>query len=185
MLTPLQIKKLTHFFNILDFDKSGTIEACDFEAIGENLCIIRDIDIDTPEYDEVMNMTKAIWNNMVPFVENEQGTLQQWLQFMTALLDPKNLETYKKYVNHFVGTLFKLFDINEDGYISQTEYIDLFIGMRIEVRFAPKAFRSLDTNQDGRLSQQELVLSVDQFMRGDNPNASGNWLFGGWEESKV
>ena len=104
---------------------------------------------------------------------------------MTVLLDPKNIETYKHYLNNFVGTIFKLFDINDDGYISQTEYIDLFIGMRIEVRFAPKAFRNLDTNQDGRLSKEEMIRSVDQFMRSDNPNAAGNWLFGGWEESKV
>lgn len=185
MLTPLQIKKLTHFFNILDFDKNGSIEADDFEAIGENLSIIRDIDLDTPEYEVVMGMTTGIWDKLEPYVENGQGGLEQWLKFMTALLDPKNVETYKSYLTSFVSTLFKLFDINDDGYISQTEYIDLFIGMRIEVRFAPKAFRNLDTNHDGRLSYEELVLSVDQFMRSDNPNAAGNWLFGGWEESKV
>lgn len=185
MLTPLQIKKLSHFFNILDFDKNGSIEADDFEAIGENLAIIRDIDLDTPEYEVVMAMTNGIWDKLVPYVENGEGTQQQWLQFMTVLLDPKNLETYKQYLNNFVTTIFKMFDINDDGYISQTEYIDLFIGMRIEVRFAPKAFRNLDTNQDGRLSKEEMIISVDQFMRSDNPNASGNWLFGGWEESKV
>lgn len=185
MLTPLQIKKQTHFYNILDFDNNGTIEEDDFEAIGENLCIIRDFDMDTPEYETVMSMTKGIWKNLIPFIKDDKGTLQQWLQFMTVLLDPKNAESYKKYLTTFVSMLFRLFDINDDKEISQTEYIDLFIGMRIEVRFAPKAFRALDTNGDGKLSHRELIQSVDEFMRSDNPNTPGNWLFGGWESSKV
>lgn len=185
MLSPLQIKKQTHFFKVIDFDSSETIEKEDFEAIGENLCIIRDFDMGTPEYDTVMGMMETLWNNLEPFIEGDHGTLDQWLKFMTVLLDPKNVDSYKKYVLNFVSTLFKLFDLNDDGYISQTEYIDLFIGMRIEVRFAPKAFRNLDTNNDGKLSHEELVQTVDEFMRSENSNTPGNWLFGGWEESTV
>lgn len=181
MLSPLQIEKQTHFFNILDFDRSGTIEKEDFEAIGENLCLVRDFDMDTEAYDTVMGMTASIWGHLLPFVEGDHGTLDQWLKFMSSLLDPSNLETYKKYVLNFTSTLFKLFDINDDGFISQNEYIDLFIGLRIEVRFAPKAFRALDDNKDGKISHDELVRSVDQFFRSNKPEALGNWLFGSWE----
>ena len=77
MLTPLQIKKLSHFFNVLDFDKNGSIEEDDFEAIGENLAIIRDIDMDTPEYEVVMGMTKGIWDKLDGYVENGEGTKEQ------------------------------------------------------------------------------------------------------------
>jgi Ca2+-binding EF-hand superfamily protein len=182
MLTPLQEKKQIHFFNIIDFDKNGMIEEDDFEAIGDNLCIVRDFDIDTPEYDTVMSMTKGIWDNLLPFVEGQAGKLQDWLRFMDVLLDPANEDKYEQYVTNFVSTLFKLFDINEDGYISQTEYIDLFIGLRIEVRFAPKAFRNLDENNDGRLSHDEIIHSVNEFMKSDSLTAPGNWLFGGWDD---
>ncbi|MFY0626346.1 MAG: EF-hand domain-containing protein [Reichenbachiella sp.] len=182
MLTPLQIQKQTHFFHVLDFDSNGFIEYDDFEAIGDNLSIVRDFEIDTEEYETIMKMCTGIWGNLVPFVDGSEGTLQQWLQFMDALLDPSNTDKYEKYVRNFVSTLFKLFDINGDGYISQTEYIDLFIGLRIEVRFAPKAFKNLDENGDGRLSHDEILHSVDLFMKSDDPKASGNWLFGGWDE---
>lgn len=181
MLSPLQVKKQTHFFNILDFDNNGFIQQDDFEAIADNLCIIRDFDLDTPEYDTVKEMTDAIWNTLIPFVNGTEGNLQHWLQFMNALMDPKHEEQYKKYIQNFVSSIYRLFDLNDDGFISQTEYIDLFIGMRIEVRFAPKAFRKLDENNDGRLSKEEVFHAVDEFMRSTDPDATGNWLFGSWE----
>ena len=181
MLSPIQIKKQTHFFNILDFDNNGFIQQDDFEAIADNLCIIRDFELDTPEYDTIKQMTDGIWNTLIPFVNGTEGNLEHWLQFMNVLMDSKHEEQYKKYIAAFVGSLYRLFDLNDDGFISQTEYIDLFIGMRIEVRFAPKAFRKLDENNDGRLSKEELFHAVDEFMRSSDPNATGNWLFGAWE----
>ncbi|MGL1888807.1 MAG: EF-hand domain-containing protein, partial [Reichenbachiella sp.] len=184
MLGPVQLKKQKHFFGIIDFDNNGTIEAEDFEAIGENICIVRDFDPDTEEYKTIMKITKDIWANLLPYIDGDEGRLDQWITFMEALLDPENLDNYKKYVINFTSMLFKMFDLNNDGYISQTEYIDLFIGMRIEVRFAPKGFRNLDDNYDGKLSHDEILHSVDEFMRSEDPKAKGNWLFGGWDQEE-
>ena len=183
MLTLLQKQKQTHFFNVIDFDNNGVIEEDDFEAIGDNLCIVRDFDIDTPEYNTIMSMTSTIWSNLTPYIDGNEGTLDHWLAFMDELLDPTNSDRYERYITDFVSTLFKLFDINDDGFISQTEYIDLFIGLRIEVRFAPKAFRNLDENNDGRLSHDEILHSVNEFFKSDNPGSAGNWLFGGWDDN--
>lgn len=185
MLSPLQIKKQTHFFNILDFDNNGYIEEEDFEAIGENICIVRDFDIDTPEYNTIMKMCKGVWSNLIPYIDGNEGRLEEWLEFMTVLLDQKNESKYNKYIMNFTSVIFKMFDINGDNYISQLEYIDLFIGMRIEVRFAPKAFKHLDENKDGKLSHDEVLASVNDFMKSENSKSSGNWLFGGWEEMGI
>lgn len=181
MLSQLQTHKLTHLFNILDFDSNGHIQEEDFEAIGENLAIVRDFEFDSPEFDSLTGLTKGIWTNLVPFVDGGGVNLSDWLSFLGKILDEENGDVYYRYVTQFVETLFDLFDENNDGVISQTEYIDLFIGLRIEVRFAPKAFRKLDINGDGIISKDELIKSVDEFMKSDDPNSTGNWLFGAWE----
>ena len=46
MLSAFQETKLRLFYNILDYDKNGFIEVDDFEGIGENICLILEIEED-------------------------------------------------------------------------------------------------------------------------------------------
>ena len=61
MLTPLQKKKLLHYFNVLDFDKSGTLEKADFLNIGENLSILWGFKEGTPEYEASIDRCRGTW----------------------------------------------------------------------------------------------------------------------------
>jgi Ca2+-binding EF-hand superfamily protein len=182
MLTDLQTAKLTHIFNIIDFDSNGTIEKEDFEAIGENLAIIRDFDYGSQDFDRVMGLSISIWDKLEPHIKGNAGSLSDWLTFMDNLFNKGDGFEYLNYLTKFVDTLFSLFDVNNDGVFSQTEYIDLFIGLRTEVRFAPKSFKRIDINGDGIISKGELIKSVNHFMRSDDPEAPGNWLFGDWDK---
>ena len=181
MLTQLQTEKLTHIFNIIDFDRNGTIEKDDFEAIGENLALIRGFSYESVDFDEVMALAVSIWKNLEKHIDGSEGTLSDWLTFMDNLFAKGDGLEYMNYVTKFVDTLFSLFDVNNDGVISQSEYIDLFIGLRIEVRFAPKAFKQIDIDDDSIISKDELIKSVNEFMMSDDPEAPGNWLFGDWK----
>lgn len=181
MLTELQKQKQTHFFHILDFDCNGLVQKGDFEAIGENLAVIRGFEPGSEEYSIVMNSSLSVWEKLTHYVHGTDCTLDMWLTFIDSLVINSDQEWYNQYVNGMVQTLFDLFDTDQDGYISLDEYLDLFIGLRIEVRFAPKSFKSLDLNQDGRISRTELMRSVEEFLKSDDSNATGNWLFGYWE----
>lgn len=59
MLSQIQTDKLTHIFNILDFDSDRYIQKNDFKAIGENLTIIRGFDFDSEEITKILELTVA------------------------------------------------------------------------------------------------------------------------------
>jgi len=181
MLTPLQKRKQIHFFEILDFDCNGLIQRKDFEDIAENLSTIRNLDQNSKEHHFIRNLSLSIWDNLKDHVNATDGNLDMWLTFMDSFVINSNNEWYEQYVNVMVQTLFDVFDTDQNGYISLDEYLDLFVGLRIEVRFAPKSFVKLDLNNDGKISKSELVKSVEEFLKSDDPLAGGNWLFGHWE----
>ncbi len=181
MLTPLQKRKQIHFFQILDFDRNGLIQKKDFEDIAENLSIIRGLEKDSQEDKIIRETSISIWNLMKKHVNANDGNLDMWLTFMDSFVINANNEWYDQYVNGLTQTVFDVFDMDQNGYISLDEYLDLFIGLRIEVRFAPKSFTKLDRNNDGKISKSELLVSVEEFLKSDNPADGGNWLFGHWE----
>ena len=111
---------------------------------------------------------------LTPFQKRKQIHFFQILDFdRNGLIQRKDFED--------IAENLSVFDTDHNGYISLNEYLDLFIGLRIEVRFAPMSFAKLDLNQDGQISKNELVKSVEEFLKSNDPSASGNWLFGHWE----
>lgn len=183
MLTPLQLAKQRHYFGILDFDRNDKIEEDDFIAIGENLCLLRDIDEDTDTYTTIINDCKKWWEYLQDYIDDkESASFEEWIKFVDERIVNAEEDWYKQHIGALVRNLLDLFDTNNDGVFSVNEYIDLFISYRIEVRFAPKSFKKLDVDGNGNISREELFDAVDEFFRSDNEEAAGNWLFGYWEK---
>lgn len=186
MLTDLQKKKLTHYFNVLDIDKSGTIEKSDFVNIGENLCVLWGFKENTGPYINCLKRCEDIWVSFRKFInrpEEGSATLEEWLDFADQVIVNGIEELYERHVNKVVNEIFDLFDANRDGMISLDEYIDLFMAYRIEIRFSARAFTKLDLNKDDFISKEEFIIGLREFFRSDDENAAGNWLFGFWEHA--
>ncbi|MEP4532027.1 MAG: EF-hand domain-containing protein [Cyclobacteriaceae bacterium] len=182
MLSEFQKQKWIHFFNILDFNKNGKITIEDFIAIAENLCVLWGVREGDEEYKEIMTKCKNSWvsfTNAIPEDMVMEVHRNQVLLLADEFIggDGKHFE---EYVSHFVGEIFSQFDINNDGYISLDEYVDLFMAYHIEIRYSAKSFTKLDLNGDDMLSRDELVAAVRQYFIGDNKEERGNWLFGFW-----
>ena len=71
MLTDLQAKKLTHYFNVLDYNNNGLIQESDFIAIAENLCVLWGFKEGTDDY--------LMWINTAKREETKQKRLAQML----------------------------------------------------------------------------------------------------------
>lgn len=184
MLTELQEKKQRHYFKLLDYDHNGFIEKTDFQAIAENLCVIQGIDTDTIAFRQIEEASEKLWMDIKEYIDinrDDKCSIQEWLLFADEQIVNCDEGWYDNYINSVVTGLFSLFDANHDGLISDMEYLDIFISFRIEVRYAAKCFKRLDLNNDGYISKEELAKAVKEFLRSDDPDADGNWLFGNWE----
>lgn len=184
MLTKLQEKKLTHYFNILDYNDNGYIEREDFQGIGENLAILWQLKPGSERYETIINGSVRPWRGLEESMKKSnvsKASLKDWLRFADKYIVNGSDEQYDKYVKSVVAGLFGFFDQNADNQISLKEYIDIFMAFRIEVKYSAKAFVKLDINKDGMINQKELMKAVKEFFRSDNENDKGNWLFGNWD----
>lgn len=181
MLTALQKRKQTHYFNLVDVDKNGFIEASDWNAIGQNLAAMRGVEVDSPVYEGISTVIGTIWQNLSQYVDtnrDNRASLEEWLQFEDERVINCDEEWYDAYVNTIVRSVVALFDADGDGVISADEYRNIMVSFNIAPRHAIVAFRKLDINGDGHLSKDEMIQHVRDFHRSDNPDTPGNWLFG-------
>ncbi|MEQ9301139.1 MAG: EF-hand domain-containing protein [Cyclobacteriaceae bacterium] len=184
MLTDFQKKKLTHYFDVLDFDSNGILEEADFLGVAENLCILRSLEEDARPF---INLTKAYgyqWSDIYQAVGGDSGqvTLEQWLDHADKHIVNGTDEEFYSFISRLTGEIITNFDTDRDGFISMIEYVDLFVGYNIEVRYIAKSFRLIDRNGDAYISKEELVEAVEQFFSSDTPDDPGNRLFGFWSE---
>lgn len=185
MLTPLQGKKLTHYFNVLDFDRNGILEKQDFTNIGINLAMNLGMHEGDDDFKDLVQKSEQIWLSFRSFIKGEiddTATLGEWLRFADKNIVNGSPELYEKHVNIVASEIIRLFDTDDDGYLSLEEYIELFVAYRIDVKYSAKSFVKLDTNYNEEISYDELLEAIRQFYRSDDEKAPGNWLFGFWED---
>ncbi|MDH5610697.1 MAG: EF-hand domain-containing protein [Cyclobacteriaceae bacterium] len=184
MLTTLQTRKLSHLFKIFDFDHNGLIQESDLLGITENISIINGI-LDGSTKDNVLqNSIRKIWHALQVHFKNpamQTCSMEQWLEFLEIKFVSKNKSEIICLIQAFAEQLYSIFDHNDDGKLSQREYMCIFMSFRVDIKQAFQCFSLLDINQDGFISHEEFVFAVLDFFQNENKEAPGNWLFGDWE----
>lgn len=185
MLTALQETKLQLFFNILDYDRNGFIEKEDFQNISENICSMLNLKTSDEESQVILQSCVNIWHEVAAYIDtnrDDKASFYEWLRYADEKIINCDLESYGTYVNEVVEKIFDLFDEDNDNYISLKEYLNLFMTLRLEIRYSAKAFTKIDKNHDELISREELKTAVEDFFRSNDETAKGNWLFGAWEK---
>lgn len=181
MLTEFQTKKLSHLFNILDFDHNGLLQLTDFEGIADNISIFTGMISDKERDMRLRKEAYRIWGIIMEHFGDEDLQyldLDQWLEFMQVQFFGSDEELIDSNILLIVKRIQEVFDKNSDNQISRLEFMSIFVSFRVEVRFADQCFRSIDSNQDGMISEEELINAAMEFFKSDKTDASGNHLFG-------
>lgn len=84
-----------------------------------------------------------------------------------------------KVVEVLYRSLFKVMDVNEDGFLQVEEYRRFFenIGV-VDTSFTKTAFESIDVNHDGKLSIEEFVTSAKEFLLSEDETSTSAQMWG-------
>lgn len=186
MLAEFQIRKLNHLFRIIDFDHNGLLQKSDFEGIADNIAIFTGIIGDREKDSRLRDEATRIWEFITAHFANEHLEYlepEQWIEFMQVHFFGPDEALIDQNIHLVVKHIQEVFDKNRDVQISRLEFMSIFVSFRVEVRFADQCFKAIDTNGDGFISEDELINAAMEFFKSNEPEASGNLLFGELESS--
>ena len=177
-MTDLQKKKLSHFFNVLDYNGNGVLQPDDFSLVGDSICDLVGYGDTSRERLSLKIKAYRIFIQILTDIGKEEADLtkDEWLTFCENFA----LKKTKHYIHRTTYYIFSLFDQDSDGYIDLDEYLDMFKAYGLYTAPAKKAFDLLDLNGDGKISNSELVKAFDDFFLSSDEEAAGNWIFGDW-----
>jgi len=179
MLSQIQKRKLTRYFNVLDVDMNGVLEKSDFVEIIENLAALRNFDEGSDEYKYIESSIMMIWENAQSYgcaVDPDKITLEEWLDHLAQVLSSERVT--ESYVKKLSKDIFDLVDTSSDALIQYSEYAQILKAFRVEDGIAKFAFPKLDINQRGHLTREDFVNIVTQFHLSQDRESPENYLFG-------
>ncbi len=180
MLTDLQKRKLTRFFDVWDTNGDGVITTEDPAQVARNLAELQGLVPGSPEYERFYSGYMLYQNSFLQAVDVEESgqvTLDQWLAFHDEMLQDE--EQFEGTVLLPVEVMFALMDQDGDGRVTLEEYGTWMTSLRIgEEDITEEVFQKLDLNEDGTLSKAEIQELTREFFYSNDPEARGNWALG-------
>lgn len=179
MLTDLQKKKLTRYFQVYDVDDDGRIGPADFDRVLENVRALHNADENSAAHRALQDGYVKRWEALraAADVNHDGGVdLAEWLAHWDGVLADE--ARYKEAVASVTQLLFEVFDTDEDGTLGADEFCNFYGIYGLKSAQARLVFLDLDLDGDGSVTLEELLSMVHQFYRSDDPDAPGNGLFG-------
>lgn len=195
MLGELQKRKLIKLFTMYDARNLGILKLSDFEYLAQRLSELRDWKPDTPAYENITSKFLLLWNRMRAEIKKKSNNpiasqsqyevidsqtrhevnLEEWLTYHDAVLNDENSRSE---ILGLATSLFSVIDTDESGNLDKKEWTNFFRVYNIPVVYVEETFARIDQDGDGVLSMDEVLTTIQDFYYSNDPNASGNYMFG-------
>jgi len=182
MIGDLQRRKASYYFDLVDEDDNGLIQAEDFELRAERMAEARNV-TDEAARARLRNRVMSWWEHLcalADFDDDDRVTREEWETYWQSIEAAVNQggEARDKTIQSFERAARGTYAaINTgDGPIPEDEYAEWLAAWGVED--GGDAFRRLDRDDTGALSQNNLVEAVKEFYLSNDPNAPGNALYG-------
>ena len=163
-------QKLMYLFDMLDHDKSGTLEIQDFQQVGQDLAQLRGLKPGTEEYD-VLQVSFTGFGELLEQLADQDGDRkidrEEWLYCLEQRID-----------HDFANIFLQVIDTNQDGELSIEELKTFYQVYGISTDELEESFQTIDLNQDGHISKEEFEKIFNQFLYSEDIQDPGNWFFG-------
>lgn len=179
MLSELHDRKAVHYFNLIDEDGNGIVEASDFALRAQRLATAQNVTTEGRR-EELREQVVTWWDHIciiADFDGDARVTLSEWKAYWRSIQrgverDDQTLQT----LHRAARSTLRAVDRDDNGRITRSEYaawLDAWGG-----EGSDDAFNQLDRGGKGFLNEEDLVVAVQEFYLSDNPEAPGNVLYG-------
>lgn len=179
MLTDIQTRKLTKLFHLYDANSDGVLVQQDFTTLAVRLANLRQNLRASSQYPQILAHLQQDWACLCEAADHNHDariTLEEWLAYYDQVLN--DIKQYASRVVALLTLLFDAFDQDDDGQISEQEWINLLSVFNVLPIYASSIFLNLDIDQDGVLNQDEVLNLIHDFFYIDEPSAPANFMFG-------
>jgi len=183
MLAPLQRQKSHHYFDLLDHDEDGYIEAEDFDIQTDRLAEERALSAEAR--DALRDRMQGWWRQLCATADvndDDRISRSEWEDFWDAIRasveegSDAERDQMLDSLEQSARVTFQTIDASGSGEITETEYADWLRAWGAEG--TDEAFATLDRDGTGTLSEEDLVEATKEFYLSDDPEAPGNRLYG-------
>jgi Ca2+-binding EF-hand superfamily protein len=182
MLTELQKRKLMKLFSMYDACNLGVLKIVDFERLAQQLAELRGWKPGSADYEKITSQYLFRWNRMRSEIKETLNVrndgrvnLDEWLTYFDIALKDRS---HEKELFALAEAVFNVVDVDESGHLDKDEWTALFRVYNIPVIYVEETFARIDLDGDKVLNKEEVLSMIREFYYSDDPNATGNYMFG-------
>ncbi|SEG85307.1 EF-hand domain pair [Nonomuraea solani] len=171
--------KLDRAFDHIDASGNGVVEREDLLGLGARILVGFGESPTSVTGASLVDGFDGIWSTLSKELERDGDTgivRPDFRRAMTAAFVTG--EHYEPVFRPATVAVAELCDGDGDGEIGPGEFRTMLCAFGVAYDDVDEAFDRLDRAGKGALSVAELVSAAADFYRSDDPNATGNWLFG-------
>ncbi|SEH02034.1 Ca2+-binding protein, EF-hand superfamily [Nonomuraea solani] len=180
MLTALQERKLDRAFGHMDVDRSGDLELDDLIALGVRVLAAFGVSPDSDLGHRLFGTYTDFWEVLLAKIDldgDRKISREEYrLGMNTAFIEDP--DGYERALRPAIQATLDVTDVNGNRMLDLEEFQRFQSAFGTSPEDAELAFRKIDTDGSGALSIEELVEAGRQFYLSEDPDLTGNWLFG-------
>lgn len=161
--TDIQKLKAYNLYLAFDVDDNGFLEQADVDALGRRLLESQQREEDSPVSIELRRRLAAYWQQLIAGVDSDRDTRVSREEFLRFCLTVTNDFTGPagESVQALSDILFTVCDRNENGTLSETEFLQWGRAYGFSDSVAIAGFNLIDRDRNGRITREEWL----HFMR--------------------